>query len=210
VLHYLATPSTLLGTLLAVAVGLFGHNLAQARTARGLGDRSGTRDGFGTLTWRQLDPLGVVAFLLTDGAWGFAAAVPMDLRPRRRTRAVVALLAGPVFLLALTGGCSAAFEQVTDPLSFAGKVLYAAAYSCAGLFVTSMIPIPPLALGRALWLFAPPVGGWASARYRLEDENLGRVIALVILLIPLVISSFPDLVGEFVTPLLRDFRVYSR
>jgi hypothetical protein len=210
VLHYLATPSALLGTLLAVAVGLYGHNLVQTWVARSLGDRSAVRDGFGALTWRQLDSLGVVCVLLTYNAWGFAAPVPMDLRRRRRTRAIVALLSGPVFLLALTGGFAAAYDQLADQSGFGARVVFAAVVSSAGLFVTSMIPIPPLALGRALWLFAPPAGGWATARYRLEDDNLGRFVALAILLLPLLISAFPDVVGEFVTPLLRDFRVLAR
>ena len=209
-LRYLGMPSTLLGTLLAVAIGLFGHNLVQAWAARALGDRTAVREGFGTLTWRQLDPLGVVAFVLTYNAWGFAAAVPMDLRQHRRTRAVVALLSGPVFLLALTGAFAAGYDNLADQGGFGARVLFAAAVCSAGLFVTSLIPVPPLALGRALWLYAPARGGWATARYRLEEDNLGRLIALAVLLLPVLITALPDLVGELVTPLLRDLRVLPR
>ncbi len=207
-LHYLATPASLLGTVVAVVVGLFGHNLSQAWAAKALGDPTPVRAGFGRPNPRRdLDILGTIAALLTNGAWGFAAPVPITSR-WRRPRVVTALLAGPLFLLAWTGVLAATFDHVNGG-TFTETFLLAAVVCAAGLFVTSMLPIPPLALGRAVWMYAPPTGGWATARYRLEEEQLGRVIAFAILMVPLLIPSLPDIVGELVTPLLRDLRVFA-
>ena len=201
-LRYLAQPATLLGLAIAFVVGLLGHNLCQAWAARACGDTTAVRAGYGRIGAQQLDPLGVVAAVLTVAGWGFTAPVPVDTRFRaQRPRATVALLAGPVYLLVLTG----AADALTRPSmhGFALHVAAAATVCSAGLFVTSLLPFPPLALGRALWLYLPTSGGWSNARYRLEHDNLGRLIAFAILMLPLVFGAFPDIVGELVTPLVR-------
>jgi hypothetical protein len=201
VLRYLDQPKFLLGYAVAVVVGLLGHNLAQAYLARALGDQTAVRAGFGQINARQLDVLGVVAALLTVSCWGFTAPVPVDLRSRRRRpRAVIALLAGPLFLFAMTVLFVALYAHARS--TFLVEFSLAGAGSSAGLFVTSCASIPPFALGRALWIYAPTTAGWSSWRYRLEEENIGRLIVFAILMLPLLLGGLPDVVGELVNPLL--------
>lgn len=200
-LRYLDQGAFLVGGLLALLVGFLGHNLSQTWAARALGDHLPLRAGFGRLTWAQLDVLGVIAAVLTVNGWGFTAPVPMDTRLRRRPRSAVALMVGPVFLLAQSVLVAAA--RGNGVTSFADRALLFAEIVSAGLFVTSMIPIPPLAFGRVLWMYAPTTGGWANARNRLEQESIGRLIAFGVLMLPVIIRSLPDPVGELALPLAR-------
>ncbi|HEX7354822.1 MAG TPA: hypothetical protein VF288_08330 [Mycobacteriales bacterium] len=206
-LRELAHPDLLLGLVIAVLVGLFGHNLAQAWTARALGDRTAERAGFGRPRWRQLEPLGVVAAALTVGAWGIPSKVPVATHFRRsRTRAVAILLAGPVFLV-LVSLAGVAVTQAALPTpgssAFAYQVARAFTISIGGLTVMSCLPFPPLALGRALWMWAPTSPGWSRARLALEEESIGTIIAFAVLLLPLLFSGLPDVVGQLEPPLLR-------
>jgi len=206
VLHHLSHPYTLLGVLVAVVVGLFGHNLAQAWTARALGDSSAVRNGYGALDpQRHLEPLGVVCVLLVHFGWGFPAPVPLPTRFRReRTRVAVALAAGPVFLLGLTALAvlllRAARDQPTGHLFEFGA---GAALSAAGLFITSCLPVPPCAVGRIVFLYAPYTPGWQQARYRLVETPMGPLIVLAVLLLPVIFTLLPDVVGQLSGPLVR-------
>lgn len=207
-LRELAHPDLLLGFVLAVLAGLFGHNLAQAWTARAFGDPSAAREGFTRPRWRQLEPLGVVAAALTVGAWGFPSKVPVETRFRRlRPRAVVILLSGPLALLLLTlAGVAiskATVPQLGSTSTFAYHVASAFSISVGGLTIMSLLPFPPLALGRALWMWAPTSPGWSRARAALEEESIGSIIAFAILLLPLLFSGLPDVVGQLEPPLLR-------
>lgn len=209
VLRYLAMPAPLLGLLLAAAGGLLGHNLAQAWTARALGDRRAVEAGFGGVrSTAQFDILGVIAAVLTVFAFGFASAVPVDTRLRRRSRGITALLAGPAFLLVWTIVLAALGQQFLDVngviivgQAFSARLFGYATICAAGLFVTSLIPIPPLALGRVLWLFTPRRGGWETARYRFEEESLGRLVAFAVLLVPVLLTSLPNPVQDLAVSL---------
>jgi len=208
VLRELAHPDLLLGFVLAVLVGLFGHNLAQAWAARAFGDLAAAREGFLRPRWRQLEPLGVVAAALTVGAWGFPSKVPVETRFRRsRPRAAVILLAGPVVLVVLTllgvGVSQAVAPSGLGSGAFAYHVAVAYSTSIGGLTVMSLLPFPPLALGRALWMWAPTSPGWSRARLALEEESIGSIIAFAILLLPLLFNGLPDVVGQLEPPLLR-------
>lgn len=207
-LRELAHPDYLLGFVVAVLVGLFGHNLAQAWAARALGDPTAAREGFASPRWRQLEPLGVVAAALTVGAWGFPSKVPVETRFRRsRPRAATILLAGPLvlFLLTLLGVAltKAALPGDGGSSQFAYHVARAYTISIGGLTIMSLLPFPPLALGRALWMWVPTSPGWSRARLALEEESIGTIIAFAVLLLPLLFTSLPDVVGQLEPPLLR-------
>ena len=207
-LHHLAHPYTLIGVVVAVFVGLLGHNLAQAATARVLGDGTAARQGWLKLSLsRQVNPFGAVAALLVSYGWSFLAPVPMATRFRReRPRTAAALLAGPVFLFLLlvlgllglrgatSGGGRAHLAEMTGAFAF----------SVAGLLITSLLPVPPLTGGRLFFLYAPPSPGWQRARQQLEGTQLGVVIALGVLLLPVAFPSFPDVVGQLAEPLWRN------
>lgn len=207
-LRELAHPDLLLGLVVAVVVGLLGHNLAQAWTARLLHDGQAAREGFLGIGWRQVEPLGIVAAALTVGAWGIPKKVPVETRFRRsRGRAVVILLAGPFVLLLLTAagiGVAKALAPTAAAHQFAFKAVVAYCTSIGGLTVVSLLPFPPLALGRALWMWAPNTPGWSRVRYALEEESVGLLVAFAILLLPLLFGGLPDVVGQLQPPLLRD------
>lgn len=207
-LRELAHPDLLIGFVLAVLVGLFGHNLAQAWTARALGDQTAVRAGFARPRWRQLEPLGVVAAALTVGAWGFPSQVPVEMRFRRsRHRAVAILMSGPLALALLTfvgvAVTKAVVPGVHGSSAFAFHVAVAYSTSMGGLTVMSLLPFPPLALGRALWMWAPTSPGWSRARLALEEESIGNVVAFAVLLLPLLFNGLPDVVGQLDPPLLQ-------
>lgn len=203
-LRYLAHPYQLAGVLVVVVLGLFAHNLAQAFTARMLGDLTAARSGWLRVSpGKQLDPLGLVAVALVPFGWGFSAAVPMNTRfLRRRARPVIALLAGPAALFLLLVASVALVRTAGSQRQLSEFALFAA-NSAAGLCVVSLLPFPPLALGRALALFAPRTIGWQRARYQLEETPTGRLVALGVLLLPIVFAGLPDIVGQLASPLLR-------
>ncbi|HEV7207707.1 MAG TPA: hypothetical protein VGN54_03100 [Mycobacteriales bacterium] len=202
-LRYLAHPTQLLGVVVAVVLGLLGHNLAQAYAARALGDQGPLRQGYGTPNpQRHLEALGVVAALLAYHGWTFAAPVPIEARFRRqRSRATVALLCGPAFLLLLTFAAVALLRATSQGRVAEGAL--AAAITAAGLLIMSLLPIPPLTGGRVLFLYAPTSPGWQRARYQLTETQTGALIALAILLVPVVFQGLPDIVNQLAAPVLR-------
>jgi hypothetical protein len=202
-LRYLTHPYQLLGVVLAVFIGLVGHNLAQAWVANALGDREPRRNGFLRPDLRKhLEPLGIVACALSYFGWGFPAPVPLDMRFRRnRLRVAVSLLAGPALLLALLfGTCSILVrthsEHLVEVTGFASATL-------AGLTVLSLFPIPPLAGGRVVFLYAPNTPGWQRARLNLVETQMGSFIALGIVLLPVFFQLLPDPLRDLADALLR-------
>lgn len=201
-LRYLAHPYQLLGVVVAVLVGLVGHNLGQVATARLVGNPVPARSGWWTLRpTRHIEALGAVAAALAFYGWSFAAPVPVTGRLRAgRLRAAIALLAGPAVLFALTALVVAGTARTSSvQLLEAGLTAQA---SLAGLLVLSLLPLPPLAVGRVVFLYAPTTAGWQRARYQLLETPLGGLLALAVVLVPVVLPGFPDIVGDFVGPLL--------
>lgn len=203
-LRYLAHPYELLGVAVAVVLCLYGHNIAQALTARLLGDSTSSRQGFTSLRpGTHLSPYGTVAVALAFFGWGFAATVPMETRfVRRRQRTAAALLAGPlaIFVVLLA---AALVYRVASPQGHLHQAAFFAVLSAAGLCIVSLLPFPPLALGRVLSLYAPTTAGWQRARYQLEQTQVGSLIALAVLLLPVLLPGLPDVVGQLSAPLVR-------
>lgn len=202
-LRYLAHPYQLLGVVLAVVVGLIGHNLVQAWVADRLGDREPRRRGFlRPDLHRQADGIGAIATLVVPFGWGFAAPVPIEARFRRqRMRATIALLAGPAYLVGLLFGAVAIGLHTND--EHALEITGHAIATLAGLVVLSLIPIPPLAGGRVFFLYAPTSPGWQRARFTLGDTNAGRLVAFGILILPILFPLLPDVVHDLAEPLVR-------
>jgi hypothetical protein len=205
VLRQLLHGPELTGLVVAVLLAFVGQNLLQAWTARLLGDSRAVREGYGWIGKQQLDPLGVVCAVLTVGAWGWSAPVPMDARfARQRPRAVIALLTGPAYLFGLTVGAAALLRSAAHGSSAFEIRSTSAAFVClTGMTVVSLAPFPPLPLGRALWLYAPTTPGWTRARYLFEEESAGSLLAFAFLMLPLIFSLFPDTVGDIVPHLER-------
>ncbi|MHB8450963.1 MAG: zinc metalloprotease [Mycobacteriales bacterium] len=203
-LFHLAHPLTLLGIVLALLVGVTAHNLAQVGAALALGDRTPVQQRFLTLRpTRQFSIYGLIPMLLVSGGWGFAEPVPMTARYwSRRGRVALALAAGPLTYLAL---CLLALLGLKLSLSSISQaeVWAAAAGTLAGVFVLSLLPVPPLDGGRILFTLVSPTRGWQQARYQLEERNFGLAIALAVVLLPQLFPGLPSIVGQLVTPLVR-------
>ena len=203
-LFLLSKPVAFLGAGIAIVVAVVAQSVAQAAAARALGDRMPASTGRLSLDPRKhLDPFGVVVLLIAC----ITFPKPMPLQEPRfrggRGRYLAAILAGPFvnLLLAVAGlaalslveggfvpspapnlGSSLSLDLFPD--STPAVLLFEFAAVNAGIGVLALFPIPPLVGARILWLYAPRSHGWQTARYKLEEQNFGLGI-VVLLLIPL-------------------------
>ncbi|MGH8889534.1 MAG: hypothetical protein ACRDV3_07195 [Acidothermaceae bacterium] len=100
-------------------------------------------------------------------------------------------------------------RQFSDPhfhyiIGFGQVALFLAGVEWLTMGVLAIMPLPPLDGGRLLFALAPRTMGWQRARFRLDDENWGALILLVLALpvlfrVPLMIS----LLGYIMDPLVR-------
>jgi Zn-dependent protease len=195
----------LLAVPLLVAVTF--HEVAHGYVAYLLGDPTAKVAGRLTLNpLKHLDPLGVLAFLLTRMI-GWAKPVPVDARYFRNPRKgmILVSVAGPVmnFLLAVTfsvlfrlvGGLAVAAPEgsvsamIWEPLAYmclAGVTVNLA----IGLF--NLLPIPPLDGSRIVAGLLPPRAAYSYLRY----ERYGFFLVLLLavtgvlgkLLIPAILA----------------------
>ncbi|MGH3545457.1 MAG: hypothetical protein ACRDPW_05985 [Mycobacteriales bacterium] len=164
---------------------------------------------------RDIDPYGAVAALVCGTGWG---AVSSTVRG-----GVVALLAGPAAVIAASqavfagyvltdlGQMQLAMLAPSDALRGAtGEPMQQFGLSVAvGLLafgVVALLPLPPLD-GWSLVdrVVRRPGRGWQQARYWLQDRNIGVLILLIAVLIP-VFSGRPLLLwllDVVLTPVLR-------
>lgn len=195
-LYLLRRPSELLGVALALLVGIVAHAAAQALAARAVGDRLPAANGRLSLDPRRhFDPFGVIVMLISGVGWN--KPVPLQ-EPRfrgARGRYVLAVLAGPVtnLVLAVLGLVGLRLVGTTflfavdprtpfHPPGFGEVLLFELAVVNAALGVLSLVPIPPLDGARILWVLAPKTQGWRTARYHLEERNIGLGICVVLFL----------------------------
>jgi Zn-dependent protease len=218
VLFFLRYPWALLGTGLALLVGIVLHSLAQAGTARMLGDRTPAAHGRLSLDPRRhFDPFGVIVMIISGIGWPKPVPLQEPRFRKARLRYVLAVLAGPFANLVLAVLGLVALTLVdnpgvldTDPGlgSGLGVVLFFFALTNAMIGVLTLLPIPPLDGARLLWLYAPQTAGWRNARYQLEERNFG--IGIVVLLsLPLFGGSgllyriVLSVTGAFLDPIVR-------
>jgi len=205
VLYALRQPLALLALLLAFVLGIVLRGVVQAHLAARLGGGSALAQGRGSLDPRRhVDPFGAVAAAIAGVGWGAPVERPSYLRKEQRGRILAVLLAGPVVLL-LTGAVLIAgfIASAGTGLGLASTGLLPAVLHgsvaleplplmllCAGIELLAMgvlalIPLPPLDGGRILFLYAPRTSGWQKAEYHLAEQNVGTVVLLVLLIIPL-------------------------
>lgn len=153
---------------------------------------------------RQIDPFGAVAALIAGTGW----AKPVE-RPTHRRRAgsvALAVLTGPVLVLAVGLGLLVAFRAVSGvglrsgipysvvlqqgsdlllSLPFGERALLL--FGLAGTYVgaLALVPLPPLPGGQVLFAAAPRTTGWQKAQLQLVERNIGIAIVLALLLLPL-------------------------
>lgn len=192
-LRALGHPVSFLGLVVGFLVGIAVLFYAQAWMARLLGDRVPTRAGHDLR--RALDPFGAVAAAISVPGWGNA----VDTSLRSTARRAVVLLAGPVAAAAVGLAALAGYLAVGGPSLSAGPgdlesgvsgppaqaFLLCAGVEAIGIAVLSLVPLPPLTGWRLLQLASSNTLGWQRARYWLEERNIGVVLLLVLLILPL-------------------------
>ena len=181
-------------------------------------------------TWLKpyLDAYGCIAGALGGVGWG----APIDIsdpRHRSRGRRVLQLLIGPVVLAGLGIGLLAILKAWSHPavpvlpldqavtgIAFAtthhfryvvpfGQVaLFLAGVELLAMGVFAIIPIPPLDGGKLLFSLVPRSGVWGKIRFRLDEENWGLLLLLVLGL-PVLFRRLVliQILGHLVDPLVR-------
>ena len=208
-LYALGHPASFLVLALSFVVGITLHGWVQAVVADRMGDR---RPRLGRRTEPNpqvhIDPFGAVGALIGGLGW----AHPIELGSRRdRNRTITVALVGPFVnillgigllvlyratlssgeseLLAFVFAHEGAGYALQHGGSLAGDVLgYSVLLVGASqlyLGALSLIPIHPLDGGRLLFALAPRSLGWQRAQHYLVEQNIGVVIVLVLLVLPL-------------------------
>ncbi len=212
----LAQPVSFLGLAVAFCAALLlrrtVHYACSAPWKRGRGGLGRTAsDGR-----RDVDPYGVVAALIGGTGWG--SAVQTQVRG-----GVAALLAGPAAVVAASqlvfagyvltdlGSMQLALLAPSDVLRGMAaepsqQFVLSVAVGLLAFGVVALLPLPPLdGWSLANHLVRRPGRSWRNIRYWLEDRNIGALILLVAVLIPLF-SGRPLLLwllDVVLTPVLR-------
>jgi len=210
VLYALRHPLALIALLAGFLAGVIAHGVAQALVARRLGEPflGGGRRLLDPR--RHLDPFGAIAAALAGPGWGTSPELGR-LRMRSPRRYAGALLAGPLanlvlaavgiggFLLAGGAGFVLDGSVVAPgvrgsllPGSAAQTVLLLFGVENLAMGLLSLVPLPPLDGGRALFALGPRSPGWQRAEYTLSEQNWGILAVLLLLVLPLA-GALPPL-----------------
>ena len=187
-LFALGHPLALLGLALGFVVGILAVGAVQSRSA-GVGPHN-SHQRVGGLVARYVDPFGAIAAALGGVGWAAPIEIGRFRRGAARRRLIRTLLLAPVTHLALAvTGCAAlaglghlTVLRLVDT-RFALHGLYGLPFlqlTVLGFVVVNLtmallhvIPLPPMAAGRILFLLAPQTPAWQRAAYQLEDNNWG-------------------------------------
>lgn len=200
-LRALVTPAIFLGMLLGFLLAVVVSYLAQAVAARLTTGRwsFGARPKDAIDPRRVLDPFGAVAAAVAGPGWG------RSVEPARKTVAaiVVTSLIGPIAAIVVGLAVLALLPILgeTDPtvLAFIGPadllggldapfvdgVVLAAGLELIAIGVLGFVPLPPLPMWTILDRLVPDSLGWQKAKFWLVERNIGVVVLLVLLLLPL-------------------------
>jgi hypothetical protein len=177
-----------------------------------------------------IDPYGCVAAAVGGPGWGSPVEVGNFVR-KPPARVIGQLLAGPVVLAALGVAALAAFRAWTgldlhgelrwlremydgapDFLRDGSHIHYIGNFGQVALLlagvewltmgILAIMPLPPLDGGKLLFALVPRTPGWQRAHYRLDEENWGTLILLILALPifgePLLVSFLSTMVDPLV------------
>jgi hypothetical protein len=196
VLRALGHPVSFLGLLIGFLAAITVCSVVQRSCARMLGVRVGPRDP-GAAGW--LNPYGAVAAILGGPGWGPTVTPAMGSRARR----CLVLISGPLAAAVLGAAALAGFAaQAGGRLALSGRPSLGDVLSgidgpaklvlplCIGLEAVTVallafVPLPPLPGWGVLSIFVRPTTSWQRARMYLEERNIGILILLVLLALPL-------------------------
>jgi hypothetical protein len=195
-LFALRQPATLLGLVLGFAAGCFLRVAAQQLY---LGGRRTAGSFTSPRAW--LDPFGMVGALLAGIGWS-PRPVLSHSKPRQAWAMLVIALVVHGLLAAAglaaylgAGGMRVALPFASTVGVLHGSQIVAASFTQRvalgfgienlGCGLLTLVPIPPLELGVALWSTLPRTAGARRMAYRVLEEQWGIAIVLVLLLLPL-------------------------
>jgi hypothetical protein len=201
VIYAVAHPTALVGLLVGYLVGAVLRGAAQAVAGARLGAPEGRLRRRLHLRL-HVDPFSAVAAALSGVGW--AARAPLPTRRGSVAPAIGVAAVGLAVSLGLTAIGLAGFVAAGGSLSalpdlliseglhgsaiVPGSVLATMSLAFAlenlGMALLTIVPMPPTETGRIVAgrLRSP---GWRRAAYRLDEENWGVAVLLVLLLLPL-------------------------
>ncbi len=222
-LFVLNKPALLLGMIVGLYIAVVVGSAATVLVAKAFSDPMGQRQGRLTLNpVKHVHIYSAVTMVL--GGYGWAEQVPLNDRWRaRRYHVTAAIMARPVTYALLCFAAVAAAKGVNaaaygvgvgripeaiavnrmNASVFAVELLLQMAVVFAAMCVISLIPFPPTDLGRVIFTLGGNSMGWQKWRYQLEDRNFGLVIVMALLLLPIVFTGFPSVVGQLAPELVR-------
>jgi Zn-dependent protease len=206
VLYAIGHPLLFLGLALGFVMASTAHAASQAFVATRMGDRRPRADARLSLDpRRQLDPFGCLAAALAGPGWARPVEVGTGYFRGAGRRVLAGLAVGPVVSGALGVGLLLAGRAVglSTPLGLSGftdlsdllhgrvvadnqlaGMLVAGGTAALAVALISLVPLPPLDAGRALFALAPR-SSWQRARHWLIEQNVGLVAVLALLIIPI-------------------------
>lgn len=229
-LYALRYPLSFVVLVVAFGVGLWARGWAQ-RLVSGQRRPAWARNALRrrSLMWLKpyVDPYGCVSAAIGGTGWGSPVDVSNFVR-KPGGRVAAQLLAGPVvlcalgvaaleafrawagqgvdgsgILLAVVHGDAFATSHVHYFLSFGKVALFLAGVEWLTMGILAIMPLPPLDGGKLLFALAPRTLGWQRAHYRLDEENWGALI-LLILALPIIVRTpiLIEFLGRIVDPLV--------
>ncbi len=221
-LYALRFPLSFVVLVVALVIGLYVRSLAARLVSgqrRPAWARNMARRGaFGWLR-PVADPYGAVAAAIAGPAWGPPVEIGNFVR-KPPARIIGQLLAGPVVLAGIGVGALAGFRawsgldlqgrgwlrdvyagtphfvegqsHIHYLINFGQVALYLAGVEWLAMGILAIMPLPPLDGGKLLFALAPRSLGWQRAHHRLDEENWG---ALILLILALPIFGEPILVS---------------
>ena len=215
-LRALGDPVSFVVLLVSFLVAVTVHGWVQSVVADRTGDRRPRSEGrLSPDPRRHVDPFGAIAGLIA----GFGWAKPVELPPRARRGQVLAIcLSGAVVNLLLAVGALVGVRALAGAAPGSSTVLQFGVggdlgprvlllFGLMNLFVAllSLVPLPPLDGGRLLFALGPRNPGWQKAEYHLVEQNIGIVVVLVLLLLPLggPQALLPLVLDTIAEPLVR-------
>lgn len=197
-LYALASPLSLLLLLGSFLVAVTLYGTVGALVADRTGQRQVRAEGRRAPDPRRhLDPFGAVAALLAGFGWGKRLPAP----DRQRRGALLAVVSVPSAVLVAVGlallvafaavsglpppAASSLLQDGAPPLAALDELLLLAGLMHLYVGVLALVPLPPLPGAQLLFALAPRTRGWQQAEYQLDERNIGTVVVLLLMVLPL-------------------------
>lgn len=203
-----------LAFLVALLLGLSFHEFSHALVGDALGDPTPRRQGRLSLDpSRHLDPLGSFMLLLAGFGWAKPVRInPFNLRFGPKVGMAVVAVAGPLSNFLLAAAFAVPLKMGVFPFSdlqvlnrwTVGELfayfLFRIVVLNTVLGVFNLLPIPPMDGSRVAMLLPGEIGDFFR---RMEQQNWGLGILLLLLALPFLTGGRVDILGAIIGPITR-------